>query len=84
MNYDATQTLRTITVPTLVVAGDRDTTTLPSASERMRAEIPAAQQVTLSPAKHLGLIEHHEKYAQAIEDFVRPVLKESALSGVAA
>jgi hypothetical protein len=31
-------------------------------------------------AKHLGLIEHHEKYAQAIQSFVRPVLKQSVLS----
>ena len=69
MRYDATQTLAQIMIPTLVVAGDRDSTTKPEASEQIRAGIPRARLVTLSPAKHLGLIEHHEKYAAAVREF---------------
>lgn len=68
---DASATLRTISVPALVVAGDRDTTCKPEASERMRQEIPGARQVTLSPARHLGLIEHHARYREAVEEFAR-------------
>lgn len=69
MRYDATATLADITVPTLVVAGDKDSTTIPKASEQIRAGIPHARLITLSPAKHLGLIEHHEEYAAAVREF---------------
>ncbi len=69
MRYDATATLPQIPIPTLVVAGDRDSTTKPEASEAMRAAIPAARLKTLSPAKHLGLIEHHTEYAAMVREF---------------
>jgi pimeloyl-ACP methyl ester carboxylesterase len=70
LRYDATDVLRTITSPTLVVAGDRDPVCKPEASERMRADIPAAELLTLSPAKHEGLIEHHGPFAEAVRSFV--------------
>lgn len=70
MRYDATEVLARINVPTLVVAGDKDSTTKPEASERIRAGIPHSRLVTLTPAKHMGLIEHHEKYAEAVREFV--------------
>ncbi len=71
MRYDATETLKNIDVPTLVVGGDRDTTCKPEASERMQRDIPGARAVMLSPARHLGLLEHHDRYAQAIQGFAR-------------
>ena len=70
MRYDATKTLCDIEVPTLVVSGNKDGVTKPEASEVIRAAIPGAQLLMLAPAKHLGLIEHHEKYAIAVRDFV--------------
>jgi pimeloyl-ACP methyl ester carboxylesterase len=69
MNYDATATLPRVTVPALVVAGNKDSVTKPEAGEMMRAGIPDARLVTLSPAKHLGLIEHHQEYAAAVREF---------------
>jgi pimeloyl-ACP methyl ester carboxylesterase len=69
MRYDATQTLAGISVPVLVVAGDRDPVTKPEASERIRSGIPRARLVTLAPAKHLGLIEHDTRYADAVREF---------------
>ena len=70
MRYDATQTLARISVPTLIVAGDRDSVTKPEASERIRSGIPGARLIKLAPAKHLGLIEHHPRYAEVVRDFV--------------
>ena len=69
MRYDATKTLAAISVPTLVVAGDRDSTTKPEASERICASVPGARLITLTPAKHLGLIEHHTRYAEVVGEF---------------
>jgi pimeloyl-ACP methyl ester carboxylesterase len=69
LRYDATETLRTIDVPTLVVPGDRDATCLPAASARIAKEVAAAQLVPLAPAKHMGLIEHYEQFGALVRDF---------------
>ena len=69
MRYDATQTLARISVPTLIVAGDRDSVTKPEASEQIRSGIPGARLIKLAPAKHLGLIEHHTRYAEVVREF---------------
>ncbi len=67
--YDATQTLGTISVPVLVVAGDKDTTTLPDASEFISKAVPRGKLVTLSPAKHMGLLEHHGHFNTLVSEF---------------
>ncbi len=74
--YDATATLGSIDIPALIVAGDQDPVTKPEASERIRAGIPKARLVTLSPAKHLGLIEHHGRYAEAVRGFAHFALAQ--------
>lgn len=71
MQYDATATLHSIPVPTLVIAADKDTTTLPSASHAIQTTIPRADLLTLAPGKHLGLIEHHEEYAIEVGEFAQ-------------
>jgi pimeloyl-ACP methyl ester carboxylesterase len=70
LNYDVTETLKTIHVPTLVVPGDRDPVCCPEASAVMGRDIPTAQCVALTPARHMGLIEHHENFARQVDDFV--------------
>ena len=70
LRYDATDTLGTIRVPTLIITGDKDPVCKPEASEYMRANIPTASLVAFSPAKHEGLLEHHEKFAQALIPFI--------------
>nr|WP_157210731.1 alpha/beta hydrolase [Verrucomicrobium spinosum] len=69
MSYDALPTLPAIGIPALIVAADKDSTTLPEASKVMEANIPNARMMTLSPAKHLGLIEHHQTFALAVSEF---------------
>jgi pimeloyl-ACP methyl ester carboxylesterase len=74
--YDATATLPTVTVPTLVMPGDRDLVCLPEASDRMARDIPGARLVPLSPGKHLALIEHDARFATVLAEFA-----ESCLAG---
>jgi pimeloyl-ACP methyl ester carboxylesterase len=69
LGYDATATLPTINVPTLVVPGDRDASCAPQASERIHQDIPASQLVPLAPAKHMGLIEHNQRFAELVREF---------------
>jgi pimeloyl-ACP methyl ester carboxylesterase len=67
--YDATAVLPGIAVPTLVVPGDRDPVCLPEASDRIGREVPAAREAPLSPARHMGLIEHHGRFAEWVAEF---------------
>jgi pimeloyl-ACP methyl ester carboxylesterase len=69
LRYDATAVLKDINVPALVLAGDRDSVCKPEASERMQRDIPDAQLTRLAPAKHMGLIEHHTRFAQIVRTF---------------
>ncbi len=68
--YDATATLAKIPIPALVVVGDQDTTTVPEAGQTIAKNIPGATLATLAPAKHMGLIEHHERFNALVADFV--------------
>jgi pimeloyl-ACP methyl ester carboxylesterase len=74
IGYDATATLPTIPVPTLVVVGDQDNTTLPEAGRFISRSVPNAQLATLSPAKHLGLIEHHGRFDELVAGFAESCL----------
>jgi pimeloyl-ACP methyl ester carboxylesterase len=68
--YDATATLRSIPIPTLVVAGDQDGTTKPEASAFMAQSIPKGTMATLQPAKHMGHMEHHSRFVTLVDEFV--------------
>ncbi len=74
IRYDATAVLPTIAVPTLVVVGDQDTTTLPEAGEYIRRSVPGGQLATLSPARHLGLIEHHARFDELVIGYAEECL----------
>jgi pimeloyl-ACP methyl ester carboxylesterase len=67
-----------------VVAGDRDTQTKPSASEEIRAAVPRAELVTLSPAGHFGLASSHEAFGRAVGAFLDRVHGDAARHPVAA
>lgn len=69
LRYDATATLSTINVPTLVVPGDLDPVCLPEASNRMHRDVTAAQLTPLTPAKHMGLLEHHARFIELVRTF---------------
>jgi pimeloyl-ACP methyl ester carboxylesterase len=69
LRYDATATLKAINVPALVLSGDRDPVCKPEASERMQRDIPDAQLTQLVLAKHMGLIEHHTRFAEILRTF---------------
>jgi pimeloyl-ACP methyl ester carboxylesterase len=66
--YDATEALARINVPTLVVVGDQDTTTTPEAGAFIVKHVPEAKLVMLTPARHMGLLEHHERFDQVVAD----------------
>jgi pimeloyl-ACP methyl ester carboxylesterase len=77
LHYDATQTLKAVALPTLVVAGDRDPVCKPDASQRMHQEIRGSQLLPLVPAKHMGLVEHHRFFAHRVGEFASSCFRAS-------
>ncbi len=68
-NYDETNTLATINVPVLVVCGASDIATKPVASDRMKAELPFSERVTIKPGGHMALMEQNQQFAEAVSAF---------------
>ncbi len=69
--HDAGPWLKKINVPTLIVAGERDTFTPLELSTRMRDEIPDAEMLLLPKGSHAGLIEHPELINLRLEKFLQ-------------
>lgn len=69
IRYDATDALKSIPVPTLVVVGDQDTTTLPEAGQYISSHVPNGRLVTLAPARHMGLMEQHSQFNKSLVEF---------------
>jgi pimeloyl-ACP methyl ester carboxylesterase len=74
LRYDATTTLKTIHIPTLVVAANRDPVCKPEASERISQDVPTAELTALAPAKHMGFMEHNTQFAALVGDFAEACL----------
>ena len=70
LHWDGTDVLGRINVPTLVISGNEDVTTLPWASDRMARDIPSATRISVDRAAHMGPVEQYERYAGAIAQFV--------------
>src|SRR5262245_3311405 len=68
--HSAEDLLALVDVPTLVVAGDRDSFTPPEVSRAMCEAIPNAEFVLLKGGSHLGPLERREEVRSAICDFL--------------
>lgn len=74
-HWDATDVLPRIKVPVLILVGQQDTTTLPSASEHMHSAIPTSQLQTMRPGAHYSLLEQNEAINAALAKFATETLK---------
>jgi pimeloyl-ACP methyl ester carboxylesterase len=70
-DHSALEYLPQITVPTLVIAGDRDTFTPPRYAEEMAAAMPAAELLVVEGATHVVPLERKELVAARVEKFLR-------------
>jgi pimeloyl-ACP methyl ester carboxylesterase len=69
LEHTAADVLPTITVPTLIVAGDRDQLTPVATAERMHRAIPNSQLVVFPGHSHLVQVEQPDAVHAAIDDF---------------
>jgi pimeloyl-ACP methyl ester carboxylesterase len=68
--HSAEDLLPLVDVPTLVLAGDRDSFTPPQVSRAMAEAIPKAEFVQITGGSHLGPLERREEVRLAIFDFL--------------
>ncbi len=70
LEHDAADVLSTITVPTLIIAADRDQLTPVSIAERMQRTIPNSKLVVFRGHSHLVQVERPDEVHAAIETFL--------------
>lgn len=68
------EALSKITVPTLVMVGEKDRARPPSEAQRTKEKIPGAKLVIIPAAAHLCTIEEPGAVTEAIEEFLSPPL----------
>ncbi|MHA1278768.1 MAG: alpha/beta fold hydrolase [Candidatus Helarchaeota archaeon] len=71
-NYNVEDKLKDISVPTLILTGDKDSFIMPIESEKMNELIPNSKLVKLTPKiAHMIQYEAQDAYHQAIEEFLK-------------
>jgi len=71
LDHDATDVLPTISVPTLILSGDRDQLTPVATAERMQRAIPGSELVVFPGHTHLVQVEQPHAVHAAIDAFLR-------------
>lgn len=70
---DSTSTLATITVPTLVIAGEEDVITPPKEARAMQAAIAGSRLELLAQAGHLSSMERPAAFNVVLSEFLRSI-----------
>jgi pimeloyl-ACP methyl ester carboxylesterase len=86
LQLDLREALENITVPTLVVVGDRDLITPKTGAQALRDALPEARAVAIRGAGHVAMMERHKVWNEIVADhlegvFARPEHRPTAASG---
>lgn len=74
LEMDLRHVLGNVTVPTLVVVGDRDLVTPKTSALALRSALPDARAVVITRAGHLSMMEQHERFNEVLDGFLAEVL----------
>jgi pimeloyl-ACP methyl ester carboxylesterase len=74
IDFDHSEVLEHIDVPTLIVVGDKDRLTPPVQARHMASKIPGARLLVLEDAGHMAFLEKHEVFNAELAAFAREVL----------
>jgi pimeloyl-ACP methyl ester carboxylesterase len=74
LDMDLRHVLEGITVPTLVVVGDRDLVTPKNSAQALRSALPNGRAVVITRAGHVSMMEQHERFNEVLEGFLAEVL----------
>ena len=70
---DTTASLSSIRIPTLILVGEQDATTPPSASQSMHARIPGSEIHLIPRAAHMSNLENPEVFSKQLLTFLKRV-----------
>ncbi|MBW7888653.1 MAG: alpha/beta fold hydrolase [Bacteroidetes bacterium] len=70
---DSTNLLQKISVPTLILVGEKDTVTTPADSQFMKERIPNAQMQIIPNAAHMSNLENAEEFNKHLTAFVKSI-----------
>ena len=74
VDMDLRHALARISVPTLVVVGDRDRITPKTSAQALLRALPRGRGIVLSGAGHLAMLERHRAFNRAVGAFLDEVL----------
>lgn len=77
LGLDVSEALRHITVPAMVMVGERDKVTPTHAAERIAAGIPGAEFVLMHGVGHMPMLEDHERFNAHLRRFFARVHAQS-------
>ena len=69
-DFNISDQLHKITVPTLILVGRDDWVTPPSQAERIKAEMPHANLVVFAESGHYPFIEEHPLFVRTVRDWI--------------
>lgn len=81
MELDLGRALEAITVPALVVVGDRDALTPKTSARAMRASLPDGRAYVITRAGHVAMMEQHRVFNDLLEGFLKEVLIPEQAAG---
>lgn len=68
--WDGTETVRSLNLPLLAIAGEHDTVGRPDAMQRMFAQVPGSEFACLAGAAHYGFAEQPAAFKRLVLDFI--------------
>ncbi|HEX6263616.1 MAG TPA: alpha/beta hydrolase [Actinomycetota bacterium] len=81
MELDLARALGSITVPALVVVGDRDALTPKTSARAMREALPDGRAYVITRAGHVAMMEQHRIFNELLEGFLDEVLIREQAAG---
>jgi pimeloyl-ACP methyl ester carboxylesterase len=69
-NYDIRDRVSNIKVPTLIIVGDKDTSTPVTLSRYLRREIEGSRLAIVPDSKHMPMIEREDMVNEVIDEFI--------------
>jgi pimeloyl-ACP methyl ester carboxylesterase len=74
MEMDLRHAVERVSVPALVIVGDRDRLTPKTSAEALLKALPNARGILLTGAGHIAMMERHAAFNRAVEGFLGEVL----------
>jgi pimeloyl-ACP methyl ester carboxylesterase len=73
-DYDVTEKLGDLTIPTLVLTGTHDRLTVPKASEYLADHLPKAELKVFERCGHMTMLERHDDFNEMLDRFLTDTL----------